>query len=137
MLHNVLKLVKHPNLHVILGSRIRVSDAIPNDDWYGSVLWTLLDVENFVNRVAVLPIKSLSMSLETSELEMESRTKSAGTQYFEPLTVTFNCDEKFPFSFLEFLETQRIYCGYKKDFFAKNNDFFTLESAKASFPVEN
>ena len=104
ILHNVLKCVKHPNLHVVLGCPIRVSDANPNSrqarEWYGKKIWKLFDVENFVNRIAVMSIKSLTYTLP----EIENKIP-------KPPTVTFNCDEGFPFSFMTFLETQRIYCG--------------------------
>ena len=132
--HKFLKLIKHPNLHVILGEPIRVSDANPlqartkrtRDTWDCKELWTLFDVENFVNRIAVLSIKSLTYTLS----EVQARNE-------KPPTVTFNCDEKFPFSFMDFLETQRIYCGYKSRWIKSSGeqDFFTLESAKASFPA--
>ena len=125
---NLLKRIKHPNLHVVLGCPIRVSDADPGQDeeeitdnsWYGEEFWTLFDAENFVNRIAALSIKSL-----TYTLLKYNRKKSP--------TVTFNCDENFPFLFMEFLKTQRIYLGYKRCFVG-DEDFFTLESAKASFP---
>ena len=128
-IHNILKLIKHPNLHVVLGCPIRVSDANPlqqgetwtNGMWYGKQYWTLFDVENFVNRISVLPIKSLTYT------HFQLGTKKSPT-------VTFFCDEKFPFSFMEFLATQRIYCGYDKCY-AGDKDFFTLETAKASFPT--
>ena len=130
--HKLLKLIKHPNLHVILGCPIRVSDANPfqagrkrtHDTWDCKDYWTLFDVDNFVNLIAVLSIKSLTYTLS----EVQARN-------VQPPTVTFNCDENFPFSFMEFLETQRIYCGYKSSWSAGEEDFFTLESAKASFPI--
>ena len=132
MNHNVLKLVEHPNLHVVLGCPIRVSDANPRQAgekwtlnwWYGKAFWTLFDVENFVNRIAVLSIKSLTYTL----LNFESLKK-------ESPIVTFNCEEKFPLSFMKFLKTQRIYLGHKRCYVG-DEDFFTLEAAKASFPTE-
>ena len=103
MYHNVLKLVKHPNLHVVLESPIRVRDAKPRqtlrDQWYGREYWTLFDVKNFVNHIAVLSVKSLTYTLSEAD----------GSNLKSP-TVTFNCDEKFPFSFMDFLKTQRVYC---------------------------
>ena len=71
--------------------------------------------------LAVLSIKSLTYTL----LQFD---------YKESPTVTFNCDENFPATFMEFLETQRIYCGYK-ECYVGDEDFFTLELAKASFPT--
>ena len=101
--NNILKLVKHPNLHVVLESPIRVRDAKPRqtrrDQWYGREYWTLFDVENFVNQIAVLSIKSLTYKLSRAD----------GSNLKSP-TVTFNCDENFPFSFMDFLKTQRVYC---------------------------
>ena len=126
--HNVLKRVKHPNLHVILGCPIRVSDAIPNwmqnENWYGRKIWKLFDVENFVNQIAVLSIKSLTYTLPEVQNERP-----------KPPTVSFNCDEKFPASFMEFLKTQPIYCGKDDSSFRWAEDFFTQESARASFPA--
>ena len=127
MRHNVLKLVKHPNLHVVLKWPIHVRDANPRqtgrDWWYGTKCWTLFDVENFVNQIAVLSVKSLTYTLS---LNYGPDSK--------PPTVTFNCDEKFPSSFMKFLTTQRIYCGYKTSW-SGDEGFLTLESARASFPT--
>ena len=129
MNHNLLKFVKHSNLHVVIGRPIRVSDAIPRKDrekrsfssWYGNIYWTFFDVENFVNRIAVLSFKSLTYTLLKYDVK-------------KCPTLAFNCDESFPFSFMDFLETQRIYCGYK-ECYVGDEDFLTLESAKASFPT--
>ena len=115
--HDLLKLVKHPNLHVCLDQPIKVSDAnvkwdssISDEGWWGgSNTWTLYDVESFVNRIAVSSIKSVSYPVWRG-------------------TKTFNCDEQFPFSFIEFLKTQPIYCGNDEQ------DYLTLQQAKDSFP---
>ena len=127
--HNVLKLLKHSNLHVVLGCPIRVSDANPVQPgtstykWYGQQYWTLFDVENFANQIAVLSIKTLTYTFEDFR----------SSNYKSP-TITFNCDENFPLAFMEFLQTQRIYCGYKQSMLGEEEGFLTLESAKESFP---
>ena len=115
--HNVLKLFKHLSLHVILWRPIHVSDAKPSGDWHGNQYWKLYDVEYFAMRIAVSPIRTLTYPL--SEPLLRSTP-----------TVTFNCDENFTVSFMEFLETQPIYCGYEEFY-----EFLTLESAKESFPT--
>ena len=120
MYHDLLKLIKHPNLHVSLGEPIKVSDVnvewdptlSDEGDWVGSSDWTLYDAESFVNRIAVSSIKTVTYKL----------------CYYSKETVTFNCDERFPFSFMEFLETQPIYSGNNEEF------YLTLEEAKDSFP---
>ena len=123
--HNNLELVKHPNMHVVLTEPIIVDDAIDHarNTGYFDEYWTLFDVENFVNRIATLSIKSLTYTMS------ESETTSSET------TITFNCDENFPNSFMEFLRTQRIYRGYQRSRFDLDSLFSTLESAKASFPT--
>ena len=127
--HSALKLVKHPNLHVVLGRPVRVSDANPTEahrkpkKWFAESFWTLVDVENFVNRIAFLSIKTLTYTISNLNLPT-----------FKPQQITFDCDEKFPISFLEYLETQPIFCGYEEGIKDKEG-FLTLELAKATFPT--
>ena len=112
----MLKLVKHPNLHVELGEQISVSDAMPvqrgRNTWSAAEYWTLFDVEHFLNQIAVLSVKSVTYTVA------------------EDQTVTIDCDENFPLSFMEFLTTQRIYYGYSRSW--PEQLYLTLESAKAS-----
>ena len=120
--HNLLKLVKHPNLHVRINEPFRVSDAnvkwnqsISDDDyWTGRYICKFYDVESFINRIAVSSIKTMTYLV----------------CYFDRERVTFNCDEQFPFSFMDFLKTKPIYCGNDEE-----EDYLTLELAKDSFPL--
>ena len=74
-------------------------------DW-----WSFYDVEAFVNRIAVSSIKSLTYPLEWNAWYEKDSNEKFDT------TIKFNCDERFPFSFMEFLETQPIYCGHKQNY---------------------
>ena len=66
MHHSLLKLVKHPNLHVCLVTPIKVGDANSKRDpllddgwWERTYTWSLYDVEAFVDRIAVSTIKTV------------------------------------------------------------------------------
>ena len=111
---DLMKLIKHPNFHVLIDEPIRVADAIPSKNMsYWSDYWKKADVDNFVNSISTSSTKTLTYTLK---------------KYSQiPETVKFDCDEQFPSKFMAFLDTQPIYVGndYK--------NYVTIESARQSF----
>ena len=115
---NLIEVIEHPNLHVIMDKPIQVRDGYPKrliDNPKASMsihedFWFKRDVESFAKRVALSSVKTLRYSLPK-----------------EKETVTFNCDNNFPYKFMEFLNTQPIYRGNRWE------SFMTLELAKKSF----
>ena len=114
--------VKHPNLHLILEGSIKVSDAFSGWRFGSNFYWKLDDVETFANSIARSAIRSLTYTV----------SNASSSKY----TVTFDCDEQFPSTFMEFLKTQPIYVGFDERGYNEWSDklnfklFLTLQSAK-------
>ena len=118
---DMMKMIKHPNFHVLIDEPIRVTDAIPPKkmDRFWSDYWKKADVDNFVNSIALSSTKTLTYTLKKF-----SRN---------PETITFECDEWFSTKFIAFLDTQPIYIGKDHEDFIFGKNFVTLEAAKQSF----
>ena len=116
-LFDLVSCFKHPNLHLVLGRSITVSDAYPDILYkYKSKCWKLNDVKRFANSITCSSVRSLTYKIFNDNLKKRRKK-----------TVGFDCDEEFPSKFMDFLKTQPIYSGNCEEY------FLTLQAAKESF----